>query len=131
MVNSQRFYAQSGGISCKAFCFVLCFSLTLLTLIVPSRLEAQKSEQEGDKSGRKLIVKVEAYYPPDLRRVRIGGTVRLELTVSAHGTVDNVTILGGNPILAQSAVNAVKKWKYAPADSQTTVRVSVDFDPNR
>jgi TonB family protein len=131
VANKEQFHSQSARSASKALCQGVLFCVTLLALAFPHRLEAQKSDQEGDRNGRKLLVKTEAYYPPDLRRVRIGGTVRLELAVSPRGTVDNVTILGGNPILAQSAINAVKKWKYAPGDSETTVRVSVEFDPNR
>jgi TonB family protein len=87
--------------------------------------------QQNLKSDRKIFTRVEPDYPPVLRMRQIGGTVRLELTVTAGGSVENVKVLGGNPILAEAAVTAVKKWKYAPADSATAITVSLVFDPYR
>jgi TonB family protein len=132
VVNTERFHSQSARSGAKALYIAVWFCLTaILTLSVPLKLHAQKSEQDAEKGGRKIVHRVEPDYPWDLKRAHIGGIVRLELAVSQRGTVDNVSVLGGNPILAQSAVNAVKKWKYTPSDSETNVRVSVEFDPNR
>lgn len=69
-------------------------------------------------------------YPSDLKRASIGGLVRLDIVVSSKGTVEDISVIGGNPILAESASRAVKKWKYVPADAQTTIRVNVVFDPH-
>ena len=55
---------------------------------------------------------------------------RLDIVVSPGGSVDTISVVGGNPILAECAVKAVKKWKYTPADSETNVRVNVAFDPH-
>ena len=87
--------------------------------------------QQGSKADRKLVTRVEPDYPPVLKVRQIGGTVRLEITITAKGTVEGAHVLGGNPILAESAIAAVKKWKYAPADSSTTTAVSLDFNPFR
>jgi TonB family protein len=62
---------------------------------------------------------------------QIGGTVRLEVTITPKGTVESAKVLGGNPILAESAVTAVKKWKYATAENSTTTTISLDFNPYR
>jgi TonB family protein len=85
--------------------------------------------QQDSKAERKLISRVEPDYPPVLKMRQIGGTVRLEVTINAKGTVDGAKVLGGNPILAESAIAAVKKWKYAPAETSTTTAVSLDFNP--
>lgn len=50
--------------------------------------------------------------------------------VLPNGTVTNVEVLGGNPILADSAVAAVKGWKFAPGPSQTAEDIAVDFNPH-
>jgi TonB family protein len=76
---------------------------------------------------RKLITRVEPQYPEILREKQIGGIVRLEVTIAANGTVQSVAILGGNPILAEAAETAVRKWVYAPGRSQT-LEVSIPFD---
>lgn len=88
--------------------------------------------QAGDQgSGRKLIVKIEPEYPETLQRLYIGGIVRLQLAITPKGNVQDVTLLGGNPILGQSAMAAVRKWKYVPAPSPTVVEVRIPFDPHR
>jgi TonB family protein len=84
---------------------------------------------ENDGS-RKLLTRVEPIYPPALQANHIGGTVRLEVTIAANGSVESVRVLGGNPILGESAVMAVKKWVYAPG-SRMKSEVSIPFDPNR
>jgi len=57
--------------------------------------------------------------------------VRLRVFIAANGSVDHVDLLGGNPILGESAVTAVQKWKYAAANSKTTMEISVPFAPSR
>ena len=46
---------------------------------------------------------------------RLFGTVQMEAAVNEHGSVTNVRIVNGDPILAQAAKTAVLKWKYKPA----------------
>jgi TonB family protein len=85
----------------------------------------------GNSAERKLVTSVEPKYPETLQRLGIGGTVRLALTVAPKGNVENVALLGGNPILAESAIVAVKQWIYAVGRSRSTLEVSVPFDPRR
>jgi TonB family protein len=87
--------------------------------------------QQGSKADRRLVTRVEPDYPPVLKVRQIGGTVRLELTISPKGAVKSISILGGNPVLAESAIAAVKQWIYAPADAVTTEKVSLEFNPYR
>jgi TonB family protein len=77
---------------------------------------------------RKLITRVEPDYPETLKRLNIGGTVRLRVSISAKGNVVNVELLGGNPILGESATIAVMKWLYAAGSSRTITEVSILFD---
>ncbi|MFZ0773444.1 MAG: energy transducer TonB [Candidatus Sulfotelmatobacter sp.] len=79
---------------------------------------------------RKVLVSVKPQYSEILKRAQIGGVVRLRATVLANGTVSNVDILGGNPILAESAATAVMKWKFAPAATQTVENVTLNFNPH-
>ena len=67
-------------------------------------------------------------YPAILKKLKIGGTVKLSAVVAADGTVKKTTIGGGNPVLAEVACNAVKKWKYAPSSQETNVPVEMTFD---
>jgi TonB family protein len=94
----------------------------------PTPSVAQKAEKSPHP--RRLLYRVEPDYPWDLKRAHIGGIVRLDIVVSPHGTVDTINVVGGNPILSESATKAIKKWKYAPADSESIVRVNVEFNPD-
>jgi TonB family protein len=80
---------------------------------------------------RTLIRTVEPNYPETLKRLGIGGTVRLQITISARGSVENVALLGGNPILGESAIDAVKQWVYTTGHSRSVVEVNIPFDPQR
>jgi TonB family protein len=77
---------------------------------------------------RKLIARVEPDYPETLKQLNIGGTVRLRVSISAKGYVEKVELLGGNPILGESAKIAVMKWLYAAGSSRTITEVSILFD---
>jgi|SRR5437588_504936 len=84
----------------------------------------------GTESGgqRRLITRVEPEYPETLKRLSIGGIVRLQVTIAAKGNVENVELLGGNPILGESAMVAVKQWVYATSHSRTVAEVTIPFD---
>lgn len=61
-----------------------------------------------------LIRKIQPVYPPNAIRMHVEGSVRLMATISKTGDITAVKILGGEPLLAQSALDAVKQWKYKP-----------------
>jgi TonB family protein len=92
------------------------------------------SAQQGSpaaKPERKLVTRVEPEYPAVLRARQIGGTVRMEVTITPKGTVKSVSLIGGNPILAEAAISAVKRWTYAPGDAVSSAQVSLEFNPYR
>ena len=109
----------------NSFWLIVCLSILALPFALSSRA------QTDSKAERKLVTRVEPDYPPLLKMRQIGGTVRLEVTINSNGNVESARVLGGNPILAESAITAVKKWKYVSADSSTTTAVSLDFNPFR
>jgi len=80
---------------------------------------------------RKLVYKVAPKYPRELKQNEIGGVVRLSISISPNGSVGKITPVGGNPILVDSATQAVKQWKYAPADHPTTTEIQLDFIPHQ
>ena len=81
-------------------------------------------------SNRKVLKKAPVAYPSILKSKGIGGVVRLKVFVKADGTVRDSEILGGNPILAESAQKSVMQWKFSPASSETAIELSVTFDPH-
>lgn len=64
-------------------------------------------------SGR-LLHRVDPIYPPEAQAQRIEGSVVLNAHVSGDGSVGEVEILSGPPLLAQAATQAVRQWKYQP-----------------
>ena len=78
-------------------------------------------------TGRKVVTYVKPEYPPMLKSMHIEGMVRLTAIVLPSGNVAAIQVRGGNPILVENAIKAVKAWKYAPGSSQTEEEVVLDF----
>jgi periplasmic protein TonB len=53
-------------------------------------------------------------YPPLARQARIAGAVMLEGIIARDGTVKNLRVLSGHPLLAGAALEAVRQWRYRP-----------------
>lgn len=75
----------------------------------PKRIRVSTGVQEA-----KLIRKVQPNYPPIAKQARISGTVELEAIIARDGTIQNLRVISGHPLLAQSAVEAVQQWRYEP-----------------
>ena len=61
-----------------------------------------------------LIKKVQPSYPPLARQARIQGRVLLQAEISKDGTIENLRLISGHPMLAPAAIEAVKQWRYKP-----------------
>jgi periplasmic protein TonB len=81
----------------------------------------------------RLVREVKADYTEDARRRGLAGEVELEIVVRRDGTVGDVRILRGlGSGLSEQAVQAVRQWKFVPAQRQgapvdVIVEVSVEF----
>jgi len=53
-------------------------------------------------------------YPAVARAARIQGTVVLSAVIAKDGTVENLSLLSGHPLLVPAAMDAVKQWRYRP-----------------
>ena len=122
-----------GNLPCPAY--RRCRLVLLLSAIAAwgalnaAPLAAQTYDQ--GTSARKVLSRVEPEYPDTLKRLYIGGVVRVEVLVAPNGTVKSTRLLGGSPILGQSTMKALKQWKYAPAAADEVLTVKVEFDPHR
>lgn len=70
-------------------------------------------------------------YPPLARQARIQGQVTLQAEISRDGSIQNLRLMSGHPMLAPSAIEAVKQWKYKPyilngerVEVETTITVN-------
>jgi periplasmic protein TonB len=68
----------------------------------------------GDVQAAKLIRKIVPQYPPLARSARVSGTVHLLGVIAKDGTIQQLRVVSGSPLLVQAAVNAVRQWIYRP-----------------
>ena len=61
-----------------------------------------------------LIYRLQPMYPLLARQARIQGTVLLRAVISREGTIENLQVVSGPPMLVQSAIDAVRQWRYRP-----------------
>jgi TonB family protein len=78
---------------------------------------------------RKVIRNPTPAYPALARGLNLSGSVKIKAVVGPDGQVKQVEVLGGHPLLANAAVDAVKQWKYAPAKTETPVELEFHFHP--
>lgn len=62
----------------------------------------------------KLISKVTPVYPPAAQKAHIWGDVVLDVTLKEDGTVEQTSVIDGDPLLVEAATSAVKRWRYRP-----------------
>jgi len=61
-----------------------------------------------------LIHRVQPEYPALAKQARIQGTVVLRAVINREGTIQDLQVLSGHPLLVQAAINAVRQWRYRP-----------------
>jgi TonB family protein len=81
------------------------------------------------EAARRLERSVPPEYPAIAERMKLTGTVQVQVLVKPDGTVKEVKILGGHPLLAAALARAVMKWKYQPAPRETVEAVKFSFGP--
>jgi TonB family protein len=67
-----------------------------------------------DVQHRKLVRQVQPVYPPQARQARISGSVRLAVTIRKDGSVADIRVISGHPLLVPGALEAVRQWVYQP-----------------
>src|SRR5260221_94691 len=88
--------------------------LFALTALAASQAVPQRVRMSQDVAQGLILKKVAPVYPPLARQARIQGTVVLRVIVSNAGDVENVQLVSGHPMLAPSAIEAVRQWTYKP-----------------
>jgi TonB family protein len=97
-------------------------------MVCPARLSAQE-ETKTEALTRKAKRKVAAVYPDVARRMSITGTVRLAVVVARDGTVTSSKAVGGHPVLVSAAMDAMKRWRFEPAPTESSGIVEFKFQP--
>ena len=105
-------------------------TLSLLILSWALLFVTPSFAQTETESKRKVVNRVMPSYPDLARNMRIKGVVRIEAVVAPSGQVKATHIVGGHPLLAQSAEDAVHKWRWESSPAETKELVEVKFDPD-
>jgi TonB family protein len=100
----------------------------LLALATAAAFHPSPAMAQGELT-RKTKTKVAPAYPPLAKRMNITGTVKVLVVVSPNGSLKDTKVVGGNPLLVNAAMDALKKWKFEPADSESTGTVEFKFQP--
>ena len=79
----------------------------------------------------KLIAQANPVYPALAKQARVAGTVRLTAIIGRDGTIRNLQVLSGHPLLTPAALEAVKQWRYQPTllnDEPVEVITQIDVN---
>jgi len=68
----------------------------------------------GQVESAKLIFQPKPDYPQLAKMARIQGVVRLEAIISKDGTIQDLKVVSGHPLLVKAALEAVQRWRYQP-----------------
>ena len=91
----------------------------------------QRTRLSPEVAQGELIFKLDPEYPQVARLARVQGSVVLHAVIGKDGTIQQLQVVRGNPLLAGPALNAVKNWRYRPylvdgqaVEVETTVTVN-------
>jgi len=104
-------------------------AIAVLAIVSISIWSARSGAQDASQAPRKVLAQTPAAYPTLARSMNIRGTVKLQAQVAPNGVVKKVDVIGGHPLLSQSAVTAVGHWKFEPAPHETKELIEIKFDP--
>jgi protein TonB len=84
------------------------------SVAVPPRPVQVKPLLVSHLSEANLLHEVKPVYPPLARQARIQGAVELRAIISKSGTIENLVVVRGHPMLSAAAIEAVRQWRYRP-----------------
>jgi protein TonB len=80
----------------------------------PPKAALKRVTVGGNVQAARLVNRVQPLYPPLARQTRISGTVKLHAIIGKNGAVEQLQVVSGHPLLVQSALDAVRQWRYQP-----------------
>jgi len=97
----------------------------------PKAAAPVRIKQGGEVTAASIITQTRPVYPALARQARIQGTVVLHAIIDKDGQVAKLEVVSGHPLLVQSALDAVKQWRYKPTqlngepvEVDTTIQVT-------
>jgi TonB family protein len=104
-------------------------SLIVAVALCAGLFTPTSTAQAQGHAARKVINRIDPVYPELAKHLHVSGVVKLEVVIRANGNVKSTKVVGGNPVLIESATEAVRKWKFETAPEDTTEVVQLSFDP--
>jgi TonB family protein len=124
----------------------LAFSL-LLFFAIPLALKAQDpaetkpSQKDTDSKHHEvtpahLISRVTPKYPKEARKQHVEGKVRLHAIIAKDGSIKQLMVVSGDPLLVDAALKAVRQWRYSPnlldgRPTEVDTTIDVEFALNK
>ena len=84
-----------------------------------------------DEINRRAKSRVPPVYPELEKKMNITGVVKILVTVSPNGSIKEARLVGGHPVLASAALDAVKKWRFEAGPEESTGIVEFRFSPDK
>jgi len=104
----------------RLFCGIVLFTIMAVFSVSALAQDARKSKSE-----------YKPVFPELAKKMNISGVVKVQVEISPAGMVTSAKALGGHPLFIDSAVDAVKKWRFEPSPSATSQVVEFKFvNPN-
>lgn len=88
---------------------ILSATPTSAPKLAVQRVRVSQGVSEGN-----LISQTKPPYPPMAKMARVQGAVVLQAIISKQGTIENLRVVSGHPMLVQAAMDAVRQWRYRP-----------------
>jgi protein TonB len=127
-------FGVQGGVAGGSVGGVLGSIVQSAPTAVPKAATPQRVKVSQGVTSGLLVRKVQPTYPPLAKQARISGSVVLQAVIGKDGSIQNLRAVSGHPMLIQSAIDAVRQWKYKPyflngepveVDTQVTVNFTL------
>jgi TonB family protein len=105
--------------------------LTTLALLLTLGVSGISGQDAQNDVLRRAKSRVQPVYPELARKMNLTGSVKVEVVVAPNGTVKDAKVVGGHPVLANAALEAVRKWRFEPAAAESTGIVDFKFEPHQ
>lgn len=115
-------------VSFQAVNRVVAMGLMLIVGCAASNSPLAWGQQELARKPKTTVV---PNYPPLARQMNIAGIVKIMVTVAPNGSIKDTKLMGGHPVLANAALDAIKRWRFEPGPEESTGTVEFRFDPSR
>jgi TonB family protein len=120
-------YCQGGTVSFRRAGVLFA----VLGIAAGAGVTGVRAQDASSDMVRRAKVKVAPVYPDLARKMNITGTVKIQVVVAPNGTVKDAKVLGGHPVLAGAALDAVRKWRFEPAAVESSGVVELKFEPHQ